>query len=422
MPSGDPLELLLEGRYPDPETGEPLAATARAIAIEPSLDGMEAELVSKLDIGRRFAVVADVNTQPVLGDRIVRALGAQSIILHNGVVTDEETIAKVAAVVEPNVDAVIAVGSGTINDICKMVAMGRNCPQVVFATAPSMNGYTSLSASLTEHGFKRSVRAITPTAAFFDLGVIAAAPVRLIRSGLGDSVARPTAQADWLLQHLILGRPYREAPFTMLAGDEAALLAEPAALVARDTTAVRHLVRTLVLSGFGMTLCGGSFPASQGEHLIGHYVELTADGDIPHSFHGEQIGVASLAMARLQDRVLTLPAPRLRPTAIDRESCIAHFGPAQGEACWRELEPKRLDAAQTAEVNARLERDWPAMCERIARVTLGAPRMLEVLRTAGAPTTPADLGWPTGLLEQALGYARMMRNRYTFLDFAGDLT
>lgn len=420
MPSADPLELLLEGRYPDPETGESLAATARAIAIEPSLEGMEAELVGRLDIGRRFAVVADVNTQPVLGDRIVRALGAQSIVLHDGVVTDEETIAKVAAVVEAGVDAVIAVGSGTINDICKMVAKGRGCPQVVFATAPSMNGYTSVSASLTYSGFKRSVRAITPTAAFFDLGVLARAPLRLIRSGLGDSIARPTAQADWLLQHLLLGRPYREAPFAMLAADEAALLAEPAALVAGDTSMMRHLVRTLVLSGFGMTLCGGSFPASQGEHLIGHYVELMAPS-VPHAFHGEQIGVASLAMARLQDHVLCLEALRLRPTAIDREACIAHFGPAQGDACWREVEPKRLDAAQTAEINARLEREWTAMRERIARVTLGARRMLEVLLAAGAPTTPAELGWPLGLLEQALLNARMMRDRYTFLDFAGDL-
>jgi glycerol-1-phosphate dehydrogenase [NAD(P)+] len=146
MPAADPLELLLEGRYPDPETGEPLAATARAIAIEPSLDGMEQELLRRLDIGRRFVVVADVNTQVALGHRVRNALDAQSIVLPDGVVADEPTIARVAAAVDPGVDAVVAVGSGTINDICKMVALGRGCPEVVFATAPSMNGYTSLSA------------------------------------------------------------------------------------------------------------------------------------------------------------------------------------------------------------------------------------------------------------------------------------
>jgi glycerol-1-phosphate dehydrogenase [NAD(P)+] len=418
MPPADPLELLLEGRYPDPETGELLAASARTIAIEPSLDGMEAELVRRLEIGNRFVVVADVNTQAVLGHRVRNALDAQSIVLEDGVETTESVIAKVAAAVDPSVDAVVAVGSGTINDICKMVAMGRGCPQVVFATAPSMNGYTSLSASLSEQGFKRSVRAITPTAAFFDLAVIAGAPKRLIRSGLGDSVARPTAQADWLLQHLLLDRPYREAPFDMLATDEAALLAEPDALLRGDLTAIRHLVRLLVLSGFGMTLSGGSFPASQAEHLISHYVELKGE-NLPHTFHGEQIAVAAVAMARLQDEILgRAEPPRLRPTIVDRASVLAHFGPGHGEAAWREVEPKLLGPAETEALNERLARTWPQIRDRIRSVTLGARRMVEVLSRAGVATTPEQLGWPPALLPQALAHAWMMRNRYTFLDLA----
>lgn len=418
MPPGDALDLLLTGRYPDPETGELLAASARTIVIEPSLAGMEADLVRSLDLGRRFVVVADVNTQAVLGHRVRYALDAQSIVLEDGVETTEPVIAKVAAAVDPDVDAIVAVGSGTINDICKMVALGRGCPQVVFATAPSMNGYTSLSASISEHGFKRSVRAITPTAAFFDLGVLAAAPPRLIRSGLGDSLARPTAQADWLLAHLLLGRPYREAPFHMLAADEAALLAEPEVLLRGDRAAMRHLARLLVLSGFGMTICGGSFPASQGEHLISHYVELMAP-DLPHTFHGEQIAVAAVAVARLQDAILrrTEP-PRLRPSITDRAAVLAHFGPAQGETAWRETEPKLLGAAETEALNERLARTWPQLRDRILSVTLGARRMIELLSRAGVATAPEQLGWPPALIPQALAHAWMMRNRYTFLDLA----
>ena len=37
---------------------------------------------------------------------------------------------------------------------------------------------------------------------------------------------------------------------------------------------MRALARTLVLSGIGMTICGGSYPASQGEHLISHYIDM----------------------------------------------------------------------------------------------------------------------------------------------------
>src|SRR6185295_482865 len=159
--------------------------------------------------------------------------------------------AQLAGRLDPQLDAVVAVGSGTINDLCKLAARDRGVPQLVFATAPSMNGYTSLSASLTEGGVKRSLRAATPVAAFFDLGVLAAAPIRLIRAGLGDSICRPTAQADWRLAHLLLDQPYRAAPFALLAGDEAALLARADALVTGDLAAMRHLARTLVLSGFG---------------------------------------------------------------------------------------------------------------------------------------------------------------------------
>jgi glycerol-1-phosphate dehydrogenase [NAD(P)+] len=56
---------------------------------------------------------------------------------------------------------------------------------------------------------------------FLDLSILAAAPVRMIRSGLGDSLCRATAQADWLLSHLLFDLPYRTMPFRLLAGGRA---------------------------------------------------------------------------------------------------------------------------------------------------------------------------------------------------------
>ena len=224
MPVGDdPIEALLGGRYPDPETGEQLRAESRSVVIEDSLAGREVQLVSSLGLGRHLAMISDANTFAALGERVERALSGsytiQRIVLDGAFDADVETIARLAAVIEPRTDAVVTVGSGTLNDLSKMVALESGCPQVVFATAPSMNGYTSLSASITGGGVKRSVRAATPVGVFFDLGVLAKAPLPLIRAGLGDSSCRPTAQADWLLSHLLLDRPYREVPFTLLAAD-----------------------------------------------------------------------------------------------------------------------------------------------------------------------------------------------------------
>ncbi|MDX2089627.1 MAG: iron-containing alcohol dehydrogenase [Kofleriaceae bacterium] len=425
MPANDPIELLLEGRYPDPETGELLRAEARSVVIADSLDGAEADLVGALGLGTNLALVADATTFRVLGERVERALAGrftvQRLVLGEAPHADSETIAYLARELAAGTDAVIAVGSGTINDLSKMVALGRGIPQLVFATAPSMNGYTSLSASITIDGVKRSLRAATPVAAFFDLSVLAAAPLRMIRAGLGDSVCRPTAQADWLLSHFLLGRPYREAPFAMLAADEKALFERAAALVSGDLAAMRHLVRTLVLSGFGMTLCGGSFPASQGEHLLSHYAEMMHPLGAPQPFHGEQIGVCTIAMARIQERVLARgTAPVLRPTAVTREDLCAHFGAVAGEACWYELEQKRLAPARVDELNARLAREWDAIRTRFAQVTIGASAITAVLCAAGAPTTPAELGWSEVFFAAALQHAREIRNRYTFLDLVAD--
>src|SRR5262249_57360166 len=287
--------------------------------IEPSLDGAEAELVAALGLGPNLAVISDVDTHAALGHRVERALGAQfsvqSIVLGHRPHADTDTLARVRGMVEARVDAIVAVGSGTLNDLCKLVALGRGCPQVVFATAPSMNGYTSLSASITEGGLKRTVRAATPVGAFFDLGVLAAAPTRMIYAGLGDSLCRPTAQADWLLAHLLLGLPYRTMPFVLLAEDEGELLASAGPLMQGDLAAMERLVRTLLLSGFGTAICGSSQPASQGEHLISHYIDMLPVPGLPFSFHGEQIGVTTLTTARLQERLLDGPAPVLAANA-----------------------------------------------------------------------------------------------------------
>jgi glycerol-1-phosphate dehydrogenase [NAD(P)+] len=418
----DVIVQLLAGTWPDPETGAPLSVPVRSIVIADSLAGVEAELIAGLDLGRRLAVVSDPVTHEVLGARVERALGAMAQVvpvrLPDRPHADDATAARLGAAVE-DADALIAVGSGTINDLCKYAAFQSGKPYAVFGTAPSMNGYTSANAAITVGGLKRSLAARTPVGVFLDLAVLAAAPPRMIRSGLGDSLCRSTAQADWLLSHLLRGTAYREAPFALLAGDETALFENAAGLMAGDVEIMRHLARTLVLSGLGMCISGGSYPASQGEHLISHYIDMRAGANLPESFHGEQIGVCTLTMSRLQDRLLET-TPEIRQTVVDAADIVAHFGPETGAACLREFAAKALSAADADAVNARLAAGWPAMRDRIAAVRRQTAMLERTLDLAKAPTRPAALGWPAPLYRMAVARARQIRNRYTFLDLAGD--
>ncbi len=418
---GDLIRQLIEGTFPDPDGGSPLSVPVRSVVIADTLKGEEQDLVASLELGARLALVSDPTTHRVLGDRVAKALSGIAaldlLILSERPHADAETAERIRNE-STSADALIAVGSGTINDLCKYAAALDGKPYVAFGTAPSMNGYTSVNAAITVGGHKKSLAARAPLGVFLDLRVLAAAPARMIRSGLGDSLCRPTAQTDWLLASMLRGEVYREAPFALLAEDEAELFAAGEALVGGDLEAMNRLARTLVLSGFGMTICGGSMPASQGEHLIGHYAEMRADPAWPASFHGEQIGVATLTMARLQEALLDADAPEIVGGDPDEAAVVAHFGADIGAACWREFESKRLAADGLGEINQRLSDNWEKLRNRIARCRRSAADLQRALIQAGAPSRPEDLGWTRNFYRDAVRHAREIRNRYTFLDLA----
>jgi glycerol-1-phosphate dehydrogenase [NAD(P)+] len=419
----DILAEIVAGRYPDPDGGAPLQVATKSVRVAKSLAGIEGELVMPLGLGSRLAVVSDRTTHGVLGARVERALAAKgevvSVILPHRPHADSETVAMIREATA-SADALVAVGSGTINDLCKYASAQDRKPYVVFGTAPSMNGYTSVNAAITVHGHKKSLTAQAPLGAFMDLSIMAAAPVRMIRSGLGDSLCRPTAQADWLLAHLLFDQPYRNMPFHLLAPDEMPMLDETDALVAGDIEAMERLVRTLLLSGFGTAIHGTSQPASQGEHLISHYADMLGDAAWPFSFHGEQIGVTTLSMARLQQAILEGPAPELAPDRNSEANFMARFGEALGKSCWAEFAQKRLDGARAAALNQRIAERWQRIRATIAGVIYPVELLERALKRAGAPMRPQDLGWPEPFYRTALRHAREIRNRYTFLDLAAD--
>jgi len=423
--SMDTIKRLVNGTLVDPDgDGErTLSVPTRSVIIANSLKGDEAAVVRALNFETPFAVVSDPDTHAAMGERVERALESIAPIIkvrlakdpHADIETAERLVGETQMA-----GTLIAVGSGTINDLCKYAAARQGKPCAVFATAPSMNGYTSINAAITEYGHKKSLAAVAPEGVFMDLEVLAAAPKRMIQSGLGDSVCRATAQVDWLLAHLLFADEYREAPFKLLAEDEKALLDEPEALVSGDLVAMGRLAHTLVLSGMGMTVCGGSYPASQGEHLISHYIEMMHPADWDEAFHGEQIAVTTCVMARLQERLLQGSYPRVSATTVTKQSVLSHFGEEIGLACWDEFDKKRLNDRAAEQLNARLEQAWPAIQEKLLAIIIPSQTLVSVLRRAGAPVDFRDINLDEEFFVDAIGHAREIRNRYTFLDLASD--
>ncbi len=410
------IEDVLAGRYPAPELGGPLRAPIRTIAVADSLEGAERDLVTELGLGERLAVVADENTWTAMGARVAAALpGADTIVLDHP--KADEATAEHLQERARHADGLVAVGSGTLNDLCKYVTHRTGRRSAVFATAASMDGYVTTTVSITRGGFKLSLPAHAPVGAFFDLSVLAAAPPRMMRAGLGDTVCRTTAQVDWLLSHLLLDTVYAETPYRLMEADEPLLYAQAHRLPEGDLGAMLLLTRMLILSGLGVLVTHTSHCGSMGEHSISHFIDTFADPH-PRTLHGGQVGIATWTMARLQTAMLAAPEP---PVLDSLPLDPARFERAYGRlaaSCLDAVRRKPIDDAGTERLNRRLQDRWPAMRERLLAVMLPLGEIERVMGAAGASLTAAGLGVDSALYRRAVGGAHELRDRYGFLDLA----
>ncbi len=418
------IDDIVAGRWTNPETGQIARVPYESIVFADSLDGREADLVRPLGLGSRYAVVADAATYDAMGGRVARALRPLGPVAAVVLDRPHADMAGVADLREKlaGFDAVVAVGSGTINDLCKYVTGLDGRRYCVFATAASMNGYTSTTASMTlESGLKVSLASHAPAGFFVDLAVSAAAPRHLAAAGFGDCLVRSVAQIDWWMSHRLLGSVYSRVPYIIQDDDERELNRRAAALGRGDVAAVGYLVRVLTLCGLGVSFTGTSNHGSMGEHQVSHYIDCFAGPRHPGSLHGQQVGVAALTLARLQQRMLAEDRPPVvRPTRIDAADMARRMGGPAAATCLDLFRRKAFDAAGADAFNARLEALWPALRRELAAFTIPVDAMTRLLADAGGPTTAAGLGVPPDFYREAVLHCREMRDRFSFLDIAAD--
>ena len=160
-------------------------------------------------------------------------------------------------------------------------------------------------------------------------------------------VCRTTSQVDWFLSHLLLGTDYKDTAYTLLAYDEEPMMANAARVVEGDFEALARLTRIAAIMGLGTSFTGTTHAGSMAEHMISHYIDMFAGQAHPGTSHGEQVGVATLTISRLQNEILgQARPPTLRPTEIPTNELHVRFGSQTDEmmsrlVARRLMQPKR---------------------------------------------------------------------------------
>lgn len=310
---------------------------------------------------------------------------------------------------------ILSVGTGSLNDICRYAAFlsgqaGKSKKFAIFATAPSMDGFASGSAPITENSFKITYAAVQPDILIADTRVLASAPSRLKSAGFGDMIAKYTALADWRISALLTGEYYcgKIANLTRRALERITQLADRVVLNDENTAAA--IMEALVFTGVAMQLAASVRPASGAEHMISHFWEMKKleMGEMS-DFHGKKVGVATLYICRLYHALADLQHIETRDDIIDFRELRRVFGGNLYEGVEKMNSPP-----VTAELNPDiLERNWENI-RRIIREEIPSPgRLQELMRLAGAAETPAEISVSPALARQGYKYHAYLRRRLT---------
>ena len=272
-----------------------------------------------------------------------------------------------------------------------------------------MDGFASYSSPIVCRGFKSSYPAKSPEVILGDTKILASAPAALKSAGFGDMIAKYIALADWQISTLLTGEYYCEklASLTRQAVDELMVLADK--VTAADEYTAGKIFEALLKTGIGMSFSQNSRPASGSEHMIAHLMECLElqEGIVPN-FHGDDVGVCTLAMLRYYHDMADLPDIRAEKESVDWADVYRFYG-AMADDIRKLNEPDNIIDTVSPDI---LQSRWPEI-RKIIRSIPTYDKCREAMRKAGCKLTLSDIGKTEDFFDLCIQYSPYMRKRLT---------
>ncbi len=370
-------------------------------------------ILRKNNFPNKILLVADKNTIKA-SEGIIDSLKDFDISLK---IYDDLRVAKIENVEEieslisnQNI-GVLSVGTGSINDSCRLAAARSNKKLCIFATAPSMDGFASYSSPIVDNGFKVSYPAKSPEVIIGDTRILANAPKELKSAGFGDMIAKYIGLVDWKISHLLTGERYCEkvAKLTRNAVDELLIMADKVTL--NDEHTAGKIFEALLKTGVGMSFMQNSRPASGCEHVIVHLMECIElqDGIIPN-LHGDDVGVCTLEMLKYYNKLAELPFVTAKYESVNWDEIYDFYGPLQNDVK-KANHPDNIIDAVTPEKIQELWKDIVEIIKSVPSYNICKTAM----EKAGCKITVADIGKERRFVDDCIKYSPFMRRRLTLL-------
>ncbi|SFL47831.1 sn-glycerol-1-phosphate dehydrogenase [Pelosinus propionicus] len=417
------------------QCGKPHSINIEKVIIEKDALNQVPDVVKTLG-AKKVLLVADTNTYEVAGKRVASLLAEQHLSYKSYVykvtrdlVPDEEAVGKLLLQVEKNTDLIVTVGSGTLNDIVKFISRRTNIPSIVVATAPSMDGYASDSSALIIDNLKTSVESSYPKVIIGDTEILKKAPMRMILAGLGDMIGKYSALSDWQISRIVNNEYYCDVTAKISSDAIKKCVDNIDGVKNREDIAIENVMDGLVRTGIAMSFVGNSRPASGAEHHISHFWEMKFLFEGKEALlHGTKVGLTSIIVARLYEMLVekqvdfeeAVGKARIFDEKAWRESISELYGKAApGILSMSEKDGRNSIEARISRIQV-IKENFPQIIN-IAKEAEKADRVESLMKGAGAPIKPEEVGVDQQTVLDSLLVAKEVRPRYTILNLLSDL-
>lgn len=364
-----------------------------------------------------IVLLADENTWEICGKAAAEKLKEQkptTIVLpgKERLVPNEAAVAAAEAAMPEQVDLIVGVGSGVINDMSRYLSYQRGIPYFIVATAPSMDGYASSVAAMLFGGMKTTLPAHTPKAILAVSEVIKNAPMEMLQAGYGDIMGKFSCLNDWRLSTLINGEYFCQRVHDLMYETVIKVRDLAPGILARDTKAVDALMEALVVAGITMAYAGNSRPASGSEHHISHFFEITGlQEKKPYFDHGLDVLYASVMTARMRSQIIkSRPVRRqIDKAQWEQEIKRVYTGSAEGVFALQ-----KTYGMYDRDDSAVITEKWDDICKLLSEAPNGeeAEQLVEAI---GLHYSDLEEMYGEQKLKDAAVYAKDIRDRYSVL-------
>ncbi len=393
-----------------------------------------AEYVQKYNSKKPF-VFADINTDKAAGEEVCAVLRANAIEYVKYVFSDdslepnEKALGSLLMHYDVSCDMIIGVGSGVINDLGKIISSATANPYIIVATAPSMDGYASVTSSVIMDGIKWSIGNKCANVIIGDTNILKNAPKRMIASGLGDMLAKYISIADWQIAEIANGDYYCETVAGMVQEALSACVDNCDGLLKRDSDAIEAVFEGLVLSGVAMNYAEVTRVASGVEHSISHIWDMRGEEFGTNTdLHGIQCGIGTLYAAKIYDglRGFKPDVQKAIKYAADfdfglySEKLRAYMGQPAEAMLEREKADKKYDASKHKKRLDNIISGWNKISQIIESVPPSS-EIEKILDMIGAPKYCCDIGISEDEMCMTYAATKDIRDKYVLSRLCWDL-